>query len=762
MTDRNRYNVVEIEFIGGVDFETGSEFEGTEIGGLSGISYNAILDEYYVISDDRSQNNLARYYTVEIDLNDGSLDEGDIDFTKVTTLLDAQGNPYVVDGVDPEGIAYDGSDNIYISSEGNTNNGLDPFIDGFLLTGQQVNSLAIDDKFLPNLEQTQGVRNNLAFESLAITPDRQTIYSATETALTQDGPIPTLDTESASRILSYSLTGQIPEKEYLYLTDTIPVPPNPSDAFADNGLVELIALDNQGTLLSLERSFASGVGNNIRLYQVRLQGATDIQGIDSLATPTGEIVDVDAPVQKELLLDFGDLGITLDNFEGMSLGPTLPDGRQSLIVVSDNNFNENQTTKFFAFALELESIPVIEATAETPSEIRYGGPENPDPNNIPDGDDPAIYVHPTDPNQSLVITTFKDAGLAVYDLDGQELQTISPENIRYNNVDLVYNFPLATGTVDLAIASDRRNDTLAIFAINPDTRQLTDITAAALSNPDASIFGIDDGEQTAYGLTTYTSPISNQTYVFVSQRDGNQIAQLALNATDIGTIDAEIVRTFTVPIPPEGELEDAQVEGMVADRELGYLYVGQENFGIWKFLAEPETDTTPILVDQVGDNLTPDVEGLTIYYGDSGKGYLFASSQGDSTYAIYERSGDNNYLGNFAIGNSRDIDGVEESDGADIINVSLGEAFPNGLMVVHDGSNEPAVVFPDPEDGEIQNFNTNFKYLDLADIPGLELDTNSYNPRGTSLVNGVANGDTTENSTVLWTSNTGLGNVISA
>lgn len=758
MTTENRHNIVDIEFIGEIDLETGSQFQETVIGGLSGITYNPNLDEYYSISDDRGQNNPARYYTLDIDLSDGSFDEGDLNFTKVTTLLNAQSNPYVENGIDPEGIAYDGSD-IYISSEGNINEGLNPFIEKFSLTGLNIDSLPIDNKFLPNIEQTQGVRNNLAFESLTISPDRQTLYSATETALTQDGPIPSLDTESASRIFSYNLTSQTPTQEYLYFTDPIPVPPDPVDAFADNGLVELIALDNQGTLLSLERSFASGVGNNIRLYQIQLQGATDISGVDSLTTDTETLVDVDAPVQKELLLDFGDLGITLDNFEGMSLGPILPDGRQSLIVVSDNNFSENQSTKFFAFALEVESIPVINATTETPSEIRYGSPENPDPNNIPDGDDPAIYVHPEDSAESLVITTFKDGGLRVYDLAGQEIQRIAPENIRYNNVDLVYDFPLGNEKIDLAIASDRRNDTLAIFAINPDTRQLTDITAPALSNLGASIFGIDDGEQTAYGLTTYTSPISNQAYVFVSQRDGDQIAQLALIPTASGEIDAEIVRTFTVPIPPEGELEDAQVEGMVADRELGYLYVGQENFGIWKFLAEPNTDTTPILVDQVGDNLTADVEGLTIYYGDSEKGYLFVSSQGDSTYAIYERSGDNNYLGSFAIGNGDEIDGVEESDGADIINVSLGEAFPNGLMVVHDGSNDPAVVFPDPEEGEIQNYNTNFKYLDLADIPGLELDTQSYQPRATSLVNGVASGDTTQNSTVLWTRSTVLGDV---
>ncbi len=102
-------------------------------------------------------------------------------------------------------------------------------------------------------------------------------------------------------------------------------------------MVELIALEHPGIFLALERSFAEGVGNNIRLYEVLSQDATDISDIDSLLAVGDELSEVNA-VEKNLLLDFSDLGITLDNIEGMTLGPVLPDGRQSLIVVSDNNF----------------------------------------------------------------------------------------------------------------------------------------------------------------------------------------------------------------------------------------------------------------------------------------------------------------------------------------------------------------------------------------------------------------------------------------
>lgn len=755
VTNENRKTVTDIEFIGGVEFETGLDFQGTEVGGISGISYDKGSGIYYAISDDRSQNNDARFYTVDIDWSDGSLDDGDVEFTDFTTLLNNDGVAFPENGVDPEGIAFNG-ENLFISSEGNVNEGINPFVNEFSLTGEQLNELTIPDKFLPNDEGTQGIRNNQAFESLTITPDQRFLYTATESALVQDGERPTLENESASRIIKYDLETGEAVKEFLYVVDSIPVAPDPVDDFADNGLVELLALDNSDTLLALERSFAVGVGNNIRLYEVQLQNTTNIQDFDSLINPDdpdGELFDVDAIAEKRLLLDFGELGITLDNEEAMTFGPVLPDGSQSLVVVSDNNFNAgNQVTNFLGFSLDIDSIPVVSPTVETP-----------DTNRIEtgvDSDDPAIYVHPNNPGQSLVISTLKDAGLAVYDLEGEVLQEISPDtpgDIRYNNVDLVYNFQIGDETVDLAVATDRANDTLAIWSIDPQTRQLTNITAENLSDPETSIFGVDDGEKTAYGLATYTNPNTGETYAYVSQADGDQIAQLELISNENRTVSASEVRRLTVPIPDGGELDDAQVEGMVVDRESGILYVGQENFGIWKFDAEVDGTDPGTIVDEIGENIQADVEGLTIYYGDNGNGYLLASSQGDNTFAVYEREGNNEYIGNFFVGDFANIDGAEESDGADVINVPLGNSYPNGLLVVQDGANEPEAVQQDPEDGEIQNFNTNFKFIPWENVANafeepLEIDRFSYNPRqiSDSLINGIASGDTTQTSTVLW------------
>ncbi|NJR58442.1 MAG: phytase [Cyanobacteria bacterium CRU_2_1] len=754
-SDFSRNTVTGLDFLGEVTFPTGLTFDGTVVGGLSGITYDRDNNRFYSIADDRSQFNPARFYTLGIDLSDGTLDDGDVSFTDVTTLTDDSGNPFPALSLDPESIVLTENGTLFISSEGDANRVINPFVNAFSLGGKQFDSLPIPDKFLPTADQSSGIRNNAAFESLAITPNGRYLYTATENALYQDGSAATLEDESPARILRFDLTTGQADKEILYYTDPVAEESVPPGAFATNGLVELLALDNNGNFLALERSLSAGVGNSVKLYEVNTQNTTDISGVEAI-----EGLEVDAVAEKRLLLDFGELGITLDNLEGIALGPVLPDGRRSLIVVSDNNFSDTQFTQFLAFAVDLKNLPDVAPTLETPGLNRIID------TNEPDADDPAIYVHPTDSSKSLVITALKDGGLAVYDLNGQEVQRLTPDDIRYNNIDLIYGFKLGDKTVDLAIATDRRNDTIAIFQIDPTTRQLSDITSTALSDAAASIFGIDDGSQTAYGIAAYTHPVSGKSYVFVSQREGNQIAQLELIDNGDGTVNATTVRTLSAPIPPDKELEDAQFEGMVVDKELGYLYAGQEQRGIWKFFADPDAATEGTLIEASrpeGDVLVSDVEGLTIYYGANGKGYLLVSSQGDSSYAVFDRQGSNDYLGSFVVDDG--VDGVEESDGADVISVPLGDQFPNGLLVVHDGSNEPAEVVED--DGEIQNFSTNFKFVDWADVANsfdvpLDIDTSSYdprNPKSYSLVNGVGSGDTTQTSTVLWTRSTFLGEV---
>ena len=342
--------VAAVDFLGQASLPTGFSFRGTELGGLSGITYDSNRSVYYAIADAGSEKAPARFYTLKIDLTQGSLKDGGVVPVKVTTLLDETNQPFATGSLDPEGIAFSGKETVFISSEGDTKQLIKPFIKEFSLSsGRQLKTFVLPEKFLPIKSGKRGIRNNLAFESLTITPDQKYLFTATENALIQDGPDSAPGTSSPSRILQYNLLTSQREREFLYLTEPVAAPLKLLDIFS-SGLVDLLALDNQGHFLSLERSFI-GLGYIIRLFEVSLEGADNIRDIDSLTT-----VDINTikPVQKHLLLDFHTLSkVTLDNIEGLTLGPPLPNGRQSLIVVSDNNFQRVQRTQILTFGISM-------------------------------------------------------------------------------------------------------------------------------------------------------------------------------------------------------------------------------------------------------------------------------------------------------------------------------------------------------------------------------------------------------------------------
>lgn len=330
-------------FLGQGLLGAGFTFKNTQVGGLSGITYNPEKQVYYAISDDRSSKAPARFYTLKIDLSKNYFSEEDIVFLDVTTLLDESGKPFPELSLDPEGIAFTGN-SLFISSEGDVNRQIQPFIKEFSLDGKYLRSLPLPDKIL--IEPNGGIRNNLSLESLTITPDKKSLFAATENALFQDGEKATLTAGTPVRIWRYDLNNDRPQEEYLYLTEPIAAPSTSEGGFMTNGLVELLALSDRH-LLGLERSFSVGPGNFIKLFDISLEGATNIKDIDHLQQGMAEIV----PARKKLLLDLNNLGFTLDNIEGMTFGPILADGRQSLVLVSDNNFNFLQVTQFLVFKL---------------------------------------------------------------------------------------------------------------------------------------------------------------------------------------------------------------------------------------------------------------------------------------------------------------------------------------------------------------------------------------------------------------------------
>lgn len=350
----NGVEVSSIEFIGEATLAKGLTFQKAEVGGLSGITFDAKNNLYYAISDDRGQKANARFYTLKIDLNKGYLQKGRVVPVSFTTLLNKNGQIFRSSETDTEGIALTNKASVFISSEGDAAKLINPFIKEFSLTsGREIATLPIPNKFLPDKTSQQGIRNNLAFESLTITPDKKHLFTATENALIQDGVAAKPNIGTPCRILQYNLLNNQPEKEFLYQTEAVSPFLNITGKFA-SGLPDLLALDNQGHFLSLERSF-TGLGFAISLFQVSLEGADDIYKIDSLLA-----IDIKniKPVQKKLLLDLRTLDVLLDNIEGLTMGPKLPDGQQSLILISDNNFNSLQRTQILAFKIKIET-PLI-------------------------------------------------------------------------------------------------------------------------------------------------------------------------------------------------------------------------------------------------------------------------------------------------------------------------------------------------------------------------------------------------------------------
>lgn len=336
-------------------------FEGTPVGGLSGITYDSKgLNEatsqayrFYALSDDPSENGEARFYSLRLDLKSGdteSLGLKKVTVEGVTSLKKADGETFSWGSINPEGIAFSPRNSVFVASEGVTHVGIPPLVGEFdLKTGNQRGTLPIPKRYIPDAsdeKQQQGVLDNLGFESLTIDPetfspgglDPFRLFVATEAPLMQD-----VDPEQASklRILHYVIVDKTPQliSENLYTLDQVPMS-------VLNGLTELVAISG-GQFLSLERSFGiSGYG--ARIYQVAVGAATDTSRINSFKGAKTMV----EPVRKKLLLDLSELGIPLYNLEGMTLGPRLPDGSQSIILVSDDNFDEAQQTQFILLSLK--------------------------------------------------------------------------------------------------------------------------------------------------------------------------------------------------------------------------------------------------------------------------------------------------------------------------------------------------------------------------------------------------------------------------
>jgi 3-phytase len=308
----------------------------------------------------------------------------------------------------------------------------------------------------------------------------------------------------------------------------------------------------------------------------------------------------------------------------------------------------------------------VAATAETESMPSTGDA----------ADDPAIWVHPKDPVLSLVIGTDKQGGLWSYDLSGKIVQHLPVGNP--NNVDVRHGITLGGDQVDIVVASERITNTLVVLAVDPATRMMKDIVGEPVRA------GMD-----VYGLCLYRSAVTGSLYAFVNDKEG-KVEQWELRDDGTGRVEGALARTFHV---------GSQTEGCAADDEAGVLFIGEENVAIWKYGAEPDSDPADrIVIDlpRPRGHFTPDIEGLAVYHGPNGTGYLLASSQGDDTFNVYERQEPHAYVGTFAILGGR-VDAVSGTDGIEVTHVSLGAEYPGGLFVAQDDQDDQG--------------NQNFKYV---------------------------------------------------
>jgi hypothetical protein len=323
-----------LTYLGQTQIPSGFVYDGTVVGGLSGISYNPDDQLYYLISDDRSAKNPARFYTARIALSDSEI--GAVEFVGTTPF---QGLPVTVPP-DPEGIAVDpGRRRLYWSSEGARDPvPLDPWVRVAGYDGAFLGEFALP----PGLRmsaQEQGPRDNNALEGLTLTPSGRYVFAAMEGPGYADGDLPTETAGALTRVTRFDAETGLATAQFAYPLDASNAGPG-----GDNGLTDLVALDD-GSFLNIERGFGTHV--EVRIYRTVIGDADDVLNRPSL---------LGAPVRtmtKTLLADLADIpGLDpLDNIEGVTLGPLLPDGRQSVVLVSDDNFSDSQVTQVLLFAL---------------------------------------------------------------------------------------------------------------------------------------------------------------------------------------------------------------------------------------------------------------------------------------------------------------------------------------------------------------------------------------------------------------------------
>ncbi len=348
-------NISAIKFLGQYEIPYNIQYKQTTVGGLSGIDYDVKNDQYYFICDDRSEINPARFYTAKIFVTPKGIDS--LQFVNVASLMQA-GNIIYPDKKtdrfhvpDPEAIRYNPvKKELVWSSEGerivkeNDTVLENPSIITITRGGSFKNNFQLPANLVMHATEN-GPRQNGVLEGISFADNYTSLFVNVEEPLYEDGPRADLiDNNAYIRFFKFDVASKKNIAQYAYKLEPVAYRATPANAFKINGVPDILNIGGNKFLV-IERSFSTGkFACTIKIFVTSLDAATDIKNITSLKTNHNFTT-----ATKKLLLNMDDLGIYIDNVEGVTFGPTLPNGHKTLLFIADNNFTPLQKTQLLLF-----------------------------------------------------------------------------------------------------------------------------------------------------------------------------------------------------------------------------------------------------------------------------------------------------------------------------------------------------------------------------------------------------------------------------
>lgn len=289
-----------------------------------------------------------------------------------------------------------------------------------------------------------------------------------------------------------------------------------------------------------------------------------------------------------------------------------------------------------------------------------------------DTDDPAIWVNPSNPAASLVLGTDKeeDGALYVFDLQGKIVQDKVIKGLkRPNNVDVEYGLSFQGKPTDIAVVTERLTHKLRIFSL-PDMKPI-----------DGGGLDMFVGETTPeyrdlMGIALYKNK-TGQVFAMVGRKngpkEGGYIWQYQLEDNGAGALKATLVRKF-------GRFSGRkEIEAIVVDDAMGYVYYSDEGFGVRKYYADADKTNEELAVLGT-QGFRQDHEGISIYAVTDSTGYILVSDQQTNHFRIFRREGTAENPHEHAFIKSIHLSTLE-SDGSEVVSLPLNEVFKKGLFV---------------------------------------------------------------------------------